>query len=62
MTVSFSTTKYDSKTERNKVDVCNASGCDRVGTIKTDVDCGIYGILEIIVCDKCISKFSREES
>jgi hypothetical protein len=57
MTVGFSTTNYKDSTEGNKVDVCNAFGCDRNGTIKTEVDCGVYGKLEIIVCDKCLSKF-----
>jgi hypothetical protein len=58
MTVSFSTTNYNDNAEGNKVDdVCNAFGCDRKGTIKTEVDCGAYGKLEIIVCDKCLRKF-----
>ncbi len=57
MTMNPSTTKYKDDTEDNKVNVCNAFGCDHVGTIKTDVDCGIYGKLKIIVCDKCLTKF-----
>ena len=57
MKVSFSKTKYNGGSKDNKDDVCNAFGCDRKGTIKTEVDCGKYGKLEIIVCDKCLSKF-----
>lgn len=57
MTVSFPPTKNNGDSEGNKDAVCNAFGCDRKGTIKTEVDCGTYGKLEIIVCDKCLNKF-----
>jgi hypothetical protein len=59
MTVRISTTNYKDSAEGNKVDadVCNGFGCDRIGIIKTELDCGVYGKLEIIVCDKCLSKF-----
>lgn len=59
MTVSISTTNYKDSAEGNKVDVCDAFGCDRIGTIRTEVDCGGYGKLDIIVCDKCLSKFEK---
>jgi transposase-like protein len=53
----FTKIAKDNHIRLNNKAICNAFGCSKEATIKTDINAGTFGIISLSLCLECIKKF-----